>query len=170
MRSPVTFLAGGTACLLLACPPSPPRWMWNATASVPVGLYALSPATRIQTGDLVAIDPPGPLAARLAAQGLLPPGAPLLKPVAAGPGQVVCRRDAEVSIDGAKVAIARARDGLGRSLPTWTGCRRLGDDDLFVLSDAPGSYDGRYFGVLPANAVIARARPVWIPKASGGRP
>ncbi|WP_029911553.1 S26 family signal peptidase [Caulobacter sp. UNC358MFTsu5.1] len=170
MRRVLALVASGTACLLLARPPSPPRWMWNATASVPVGLYALTPPTGLRRGDLVAIDPPGPLAARLADQGLLPPGVPLLKPVAAQAGQVVCRWGGVVSIDGATVAIARARDGLGRSLPGWSGCRRLDDDDLFVLSPAPGSYDGRYFGVLPTSAVIARARPVWIPKPSRSRP
>lgn len=170
MRRAIVLLAGGAACLLLACPSSSPRWMWNATTSVPVGLYVLSPPTGLRRGDLVAIDPPGPLAARLAAQGVLPPGVPLLKPVAALAGQVVCRRGGVVSIDGATVAIARARDGLGRSLPGWSGCRRLDDGDLFVLSAAPGSYDGRYFGVLPASAVIARARPMWIPTVSGGHP
>lgn len=168
MRSPVILLAGGAACLLLGRPPSPPLWMWNATASVPVGLYALSPATGLRRGDLVAIEPPRPLATHLAVQGLLPRGVPLLKPVAAQAGQVVCRRGGTIFIDGAPVAIARMRDGLGRSLPNWSGCRRLDGDDLFVLSAAPGSYDGRYFGVLPASAAIARARPVWIPKASRG--
>lgn len=170
MRRAIVLLGGGLACLLLACPPSPPRWMWNATASVPVGLYALSPPTGIRSGDLVAIDPPEPLAASLAAQGLLPPGVPLLKPVAAQAGQVVCRRAAEISIDGTHVALARARDHLGRPLPVWRGCRRLDPGELFLLSAASGSYDGRYFGVLRADDVIARARPIWIPGPSRGLP
>lgn len=168
MRRSIVLLGGGLACLLLARPPSPPLWMWNATASVPVGLYALSPATGIRPGDLVAIDPPEPLAASLAAQGLLPPGVPLLKPVAARAGQVVCRQGVEISIDGARVALARACDHRGRPLPVWRGCRRLDHGELFLLSAASGSYDGRYFGVLRADDVIARARPVWI--AEQGRP
>ena len=138
--------------------------MWNTTASVPIGLYALSRPYPIARGDLVAIAPEPVLARRLAAQGLLPPGVPLLKPVAAVTGQTVCRRGTRVTVEGQVVAQARRRDGTGRALPSWSGCQRLAAGEVFVLSAAPGSFDGRYFGVTPRAAIIAEAQAVWIPR------
>ena len=51
--------------------------------------------------------------------------------------------------------------GRGRPLPVWQGCRTLGTGELLLLNpDHPDSLDGRYFGPLPASAVIGRATPL----------
>jgi type IV secretory pathway protease TraF len=68
-----------------------PRLIWNATASMPVGLYRLQSVSTLHVGDLIAIRPPADIATMLAHGGYLPLGVPLLKPVAALPGQLVCR-------------------------------------------------------------------------------
>lgn len=141
----------------------PPRLIWNASASAPIGLYSMQAIDRPQRGDLVAVAPPAPLAAFLAARGYLPAGVPLLKHVAALPGQRVCRIGARVTVDGRLLALARDRDRRGHTLPAWQGCRRLGDDELFLANaDVPDSLDGRYFGPLPASTVIGRASPLWV--------
>src|SRR6218665_2572879 len=97
--------AGLLACLALAAAPRP-RLLLNTTASVPVGLYWLSPPSKIGVGDLVAVTPDPALAAFLDEGGWLPRGVPLPKPVAAGAGQSVCRVGQEVTIDGRVVARA----------------------------------------------------------------
>jgi type IV secretory pathway protease TraF len=57
---------------------------------------------------------------------------------------------------------ARERDGLGRPLPAWHGCRVIADRDVFVMNlQSPDSLDGRYLGPLPASAVIGKAVPIW---------
>jgi len=43
------------------------------------------------------------------------------------------------------------------SLPSWQGCATLNDEQVFLLGDAAGSYDGRYFGVTRAKEIIGRA-------------
>lgn len=163
------FLAlglGGAACALLAWRPAPPQLMWNATRSVPVGLYRLVPPAELRVGDLVAAAPPPQLAALLSARGLLPSGAPLLKPVAALPGASICRRGGVVSIDGAWIGTARERDPRGRPLPRWSGCRRLSPDELFLMNaTVPGSFDGRYFGPTRRTDVLARAERLWSPRS-----
>src|SRR5690606_23795810 len=99
----------------------------------------------------------------LSARGYLPEGVPLLKHIAAKAGQRVCRIGDAVSVDARRVAIARARDGQGRPLPVWQGCRTLRPGELLLLNPAhPDSLDGRYFGPLPASAVIGRATPLWL--------
>jgi len=140
-----------------------PRVIWNASASAPIGLYRIHPESDPPTGALVAIAPPEQLSRWLSARGYLPEGVPLLKHVAARAGQRVCRVGAVVSVDAQRVAIARARDGRGRPLPVWQGCRTLRSGELLLLNPAhPDSLDGRYFGPLPASTVIGRAAPLYL--------
>lgn len=143
--------------------------VWNVTASVPTGLYAIRGKAGLLVGERVAIDPPPALKRLLADRHYLPAGMPLLKRVAAVGGQRVCRRGRRISIDGRYAGSARARDRLGRALPTWRGCLTLRPGELFVMSPAaPGSFDGRYFGVLEMSDVIGRATPIWTDETGTG--
>ncbi|CAP56739.1 putative conjugal transfer protein precursor [Gluconacetobacter diazotrophicus PA1 5] len=140
-----------------------PRWVWNETASVPVGLYRIQPTVPVRVGDIVAIRLPEREATLLASRGYLPFGVPLLKPVAALAGQSVCRIGVHVTIDGKAVGDAKTVDHRGRKLPVWQGCQHLGLGQVFVMNAAvPTSLDGRYFGVLPMDIVIGRAVPVHV--------
>jgi conjugative transfer signal peptidase TraF len=162
-RYATIFTTIAAAGLLLATlGGAPPRFMWNASNSVPIGLYRVQPVTKIAVTNLVAVQPPEPLAAFLDLNGYLPVGVPMLKRVLALPGQTVCRIGLTVTVDGIDVGQAHERDGRGRPLPTWHGCRVIADGDVFVMNwQSPDSLDGRYFGPLPASAVIGRAIPVW---------
>ena len=54
---------------------------------------------------------------------------------------------------------------LGRSLPGWEGCRIVADDEVFLMNwRSEYSFDGRYFGPLPASTIVGRADPLWIEK------
>lgn len=146
--------------------PPPPLLVWNATASAPVGLYAVAPVAPLQVGEWVFLRPPASAAGLFAARGYLARGVPLLKPVAAVGGQTVCRRANVVTVDGVEVAHALSHDHLGRPLPVWRGCVRLGAADVLVLNRAiPASLDGRYFGPVPRGAIFGRAVPLWLRKA-----
>lgn len=147
-----------------------PRLVWNASASAPIGLYRIRPDRDPPTGTLVAVTPPARLARWMAGRGYLPEGVPLLKHVAAKAGQRVCRIGAVLSVDARPVALALAQDRFGRPLPVWQGCRTLRADELLLLNPAhPDSLDGRYFGPLPASAVIGRATPLWLRAPSQSR-
>lgn len=156
-------LCGGTALLALAplALDLPLRLMWNASASVPRGFYRVTDE-RPRVGDLAVVHPPGPVARFMARRRYVPLGVPLLKPVAATMGARVCRTDAVVTIDGRRAARALAADRIGRALPRWSGCRTLGAGDVFLLAPASASsFDSRYFGAVPADAIAGRATPVW---------
>jgi len=60
-----------------------PAFIWNASASVPIGLYSVVPEDRPGVTDLVAVMPPEPIATFLAQRNYLPRGVPLLKRVLA---------------------------------------------------------------------------------------
>lgn len=140
----------------------PTRVLYNASASVPLGWYAVSDPQAIGPGDLVVVRTPLRVEPLLVERGYIGAGVPLVKRVGAVPGSTVCRDDVRVSVDGTPAAVARAADAFGRPLPRWSGCRRLGLGDIFLLnSGSPGSFDGRYFGPTPARDIIGKARPLW---------
>jgi len=152
----------GAGLLLSTIGAAPPLYIWNASNSVPRGLYRLELATTLTVTELVAVQPPALLATFLDLNGYLPIGVPMLKRVLALPGQTVCRNGLSISVDGVDVGQARERDGRGRPLPVWQGCQIIADSDVFVMNwQSADSLDGRYFGPLPASAVIGRAVPVW---------
>ena len=161
--------AAGLAIASLALAARRPL-VWNVTHSVPTGLYWVGDPAALAVDDRVAIEPPAAIQRLLAERGYLPAGVPLLKRVAAVSGQRVCRFRHGVTIDGQLAALALANDRMGRPLPVWSGCHVLGPGEIFTLNpDQPASFDGRYFGPLPANAVTGRAVPVWTDERGNGR-
>ena len=140
-----------------------PKLIWNASASVPIGLYVVHPAGALQTGELLVVAPPEPLAAFLDERHYLPKGVPLLKHVAALPGQTICRRGDTITVDETAVGVALARDHLGRLLPTWQGCRVIKVGEVFLMNQRSAtSLDCRYFGPLPTTTIVGRADPLWM--------
>ncbi|HEY9579536.1 MAG TPA: S26 family signal peptidase [Rhizorhapis sp.] len=147
-----------------------PKLIWNASASTPIGLYAIGAPGPLEVTDLVAVRPPEPLAAFLSDGGYLPRGVPLMKHVAALPGQRVCRNGTAITVDGIAMGDALDHDRRGRPLPIWTGCRLVADGELFLMNwQVRDSLDGRYFGPLPANSVIGRATPLYTDEDGNGR-
>jgi len=139
-----------------------PRLVWNASQSVPTGLYRVAPGTHPRVGELAAIRPSPALARFMAMRGYVEQGVLLVKPIAAPAGARVCRRGTDVTIDGRHIATALERDRRGRALPRWQGCWRLGADQLFLIAPArPDSFDSRYFGAVARLRVVGRARPLW---------
>lgn len=142
--------------------PPTPRLLWNATASAPIGLYWIIPGPHVMSGDLVVARLPENVRALAARRGYLSSHVPLLKRVVATEGDTVCADASAVIVDGRRVAVRRAFDGLGRVMPSWSGCWTLGRSDLFLLMSAhPASFDGRYFGVTGPQDVVGEAVPLW---------
>lgn len=160
-RTLVTMVAAVNAIAISVWINPPPKLIWNATASVPIGFYTVRPARDLRVGDLAVVTPPDDVAMFLSAGGYLPLGVPLIKPVAALPGQQVCRTAVAITIDGKAVGTAREQDRLHRPLPVWEGCRIVSANEIFFMNaDRGDSLDGRYFGPLPASSVIGRAAPL----------
>ena len=142
--------------------PVSPKFVWNASASVPIGLYAIRPAGALQVTELVVVRPPTPLASFLDERRYLPRGVPMLKRVLALPGQTVCRTDRAIAVDGIAIGDALNRDRSGRPLPVWQGCRRIPAGEVFLMNwQSEDSLDGRYFGPLPATTIVGEAAPLW---------
>lgn len=170
-----TIIAGMLGGAVLAVAPAwidhRPRFIWNASASVPVGLYRIELASRIDVADIAVVMPPEPLASFLAERQYLPNGVPLLKRVLALKSTTVCRQGAVIVTNGVNVGLARERDSRGRPLPVWQGCHVISDGEVFLMNrDAADSFDGRYFGPLLLTSIIGRAVPVWVTSRTSRMP
>lgn len=157
-------MLGGAAIIALAASvlaPPPLGLVWNASPSSPLGLYAVIGTSEGRAGDMVVAWPP-PAARSLAARRqYLPAGVPLVKNVAAVPGERVCAIGARILVGGRQVAVRRVRDLAGRPLPWWAGCRTLGPGELFLLAPSAEAFDGRYFGVTRRREIIGKAILLW---------
>lgn len=137
-----------------------PLLAWNASPSVPTGLYGVAPASP-RVGDVALARLPSNVAALAARRGYLPRSAYLLKPVVAGAGDQVCNLGTRILVNGKFTALARPEDRIGRPLPLWHSCLTLGPNEVFLLADDPDSFDSRYFGPLDHQHIIGRALLIW---------
>ena len=157
----VAMALGVSAAALPLAVDVSPWFIWNASASAPIGLYAVKPAGQLQLNDLVIVRPPAGAATFLAEGGYLPRGVPILKHILALAGQTVCRLGSAVAVDAIAVGYARERDSRGRALPVWQGCRVLAKGEVFLMNRPADSFDGRYFGPLQRSSIVGRATPLW---------
>ncbi len=147
----------GAAAVLDAIVRPSPRFVWNLSASAPLGLYVVSSKGEIAAGDTVIARVPALWRLWAGRRRYIPINVPLVKRVAAIPGDSVCAIGTLVQINGRGVAIRRLSDGRGRDMPDWHGCTTLGQREYLLLGDGPDSFDGRYFGPTGRNDIIGKA-------------
>lgn len=161
--APPLLAAGLSLGLLAAAQIDHAPWLvWNASASVPIGLFLVRASNPPSLGDLFAVRLPEDLSSLVVERGYVGADTLLLKRVAAISGMTVCRDGLDITLDGRVVAEAASADQQGRPLPRWTGCVTLGSDEVFLLvAGVADSLDGRYFGPLSADTILGRAIPLW---------
>ena len=128
----------------------------NPTPSLPKGIYRISQGAP-ERGDLVTFCLGGEYAALARERGYLEAGScssglrPLLKRLAGLPGD---------HIEAGSLAV-RTADGQGRPMPSvpLPGVIPLGM--ALVLADHRGSFDSRYFGLVPLGS-LQRVEPVFL--------
>jgi conjugative transfer signal peptidase TraF len=127
----------------------------NLTPSLPEGVYVLCPGTPGR-GDLASFCLEGEFAELARERGYLQAGScasglrPLLKTLAGLPGDVILGD-----------LFIHASDSLGRAMPSVLPEGIIPPGMALVLADHPGSYDSRYFGLVPLDA-LQRVKPVFV--------
>jgi conjugative transfer signal peptidase TraF len=140
----------------------------NVTPSMPIGIWIIRPVNApIARGAIVSFcrvsrhsstEPPKP-----SDHGPCPDGtSPLLKPIAAIPGDWVFVDGAGVTVNGQLLPNSQrqSRSGLAAIAP---GAYRVGEGELWVVSSLHSeSFDSRYFGPIRAAVIRGEAIPVLI--------
>jgi len=144
-----TFLFPGVALLI-----------WNKTDSAPKGLYLLQ-SNVVSTGDWAILKGNSATAIWIAGHGYIGEGWPIIKRVVASEGDEICRDNLIVTVNRIAIAEALETDFYGNELPSWTGCLRLDETQVFLINDHPHSLDGRYFGAESLTDLSGSARLIW---------
>ncbi len=143
----------------------------NLTNSVPIGLCLISDDSKAR---LVEFCPPEPFGTLSRERGYrersrfgCPDGAkPLLKPVAAEPGDVVNVSDGGIAVNGELVPHTAAlhSDSAGRPIQAWpVGAYPVRGGSLWVASSFnTHSFDSRYFGPIQQTAILHHLRPLCV--------
>ena len=139
-----------------------PRLVWNASASAPIGLYKIKAGAHPRIGEFALVKPEPALETFITDRGYIPPKIPLIKRVAALPGDEICRHDEAILVANIHVADALFFDSAGREMPVWRGCVTLRSDEIFLLNAPENSLDGRYFGATRMTDVMGVAIPVLV--------
>ena len=166
MRAPVLVVTIASLLTMAVASTNilPLKLVYNGSASAPTGFYRVDrmPARR---GDYVLIEPPEWLKNLIEVRHYLPPGIPLIKQIAATKGDLVCRWNNRIFINGILAADAKTKDKNGWQLPRWQGCHQLQDHQFFLLQPHPESFDSRYFGIVDCSRIVGRAirlnLPTW---------
>lgn len=162
-------LGGAMGAMLLA---GAAGFRFNATNSMPVGVWHVREGNAIKRGEIVTVclpDAPSQLARQrgYVARGSCPDGAePLVKPVAAVAGDVVTVQPGGIAVNGRAIpnTAALSRDEAGRPLHgARAGSHVVASGEAWLLSGRDGrSFDSRYFGPVPLSSITAAARPIWV--------
>lgn len=141
----------GIVAALLSFLPARPAFIWNFSASAPVGLYRVLNRPW-QKGDWVAVRMSASVEAMLLRYRAPSGRSILLKRVAAKEGDLVCRRGSAITVNGSIAAVA-LDTSHGVVLPKWTRCQRLSGGEVFLLGKGEKSFDSRYFGPLASSDI-----------------
>lgn len=131
-------------------------YRFNPTPSLPRGVYRLAPGAP-SLGDLVCFCLEGEFAELAKERGYLQPGMcpsglrPLLKRLTALPGDFVVPSAFPI----------RSVDSHGRFMSPALVPGVVPQGMALVLADHPGSFDSRYFGLVPLDS-LRRVEPVFI--------
>lgn len=143
------------AMLVVSMTSSRARLVWNFTPSIPTGLYIIEDRDW-RRDDRVALKPSGHLREVLRTQGVLKEGRLLMKRVAAGEGDEVCRIGVQVTLNGQPTVHAQTI----QQLPFWSGCKVLKAGEVFLLGETDNSFDGRYFAITSAMDIVGPLRSI----------
>lgn len=160
----VLFVLGSVSvCVLLVAMSVQfaPKLVWNASQSAPIGLYWIV-QREAELGEFVLVSPPIWAGKLIEEREYLPSHMPLIKRIAALPGDEICREQQEVFINKNFVADAKNIDSNGRKMPNLSGCFTLKNNERFLLNEHENSLDGRYFGVTKTAEIIGVAIPVFM--------
>lgn len=132
---------------------------YQVTASLPKGIYLIYPTKNINRGDIVIFYPPNNAKIFLAKNKWAPLSNILMKKVVGMPNDFVCNKDSKVIVNKKYFGKMYYFYAKGKRMPYVSFCAKLQSEQYLLLSNfIDRSYDGRYFGPVYRNQIIAKAK------------
>ncbi len=145
--------------------PPKPKFLYNPSASAPIGWYKLEDKSPLKVGDQVAAYAPD-WARKLADERrYLPYEYPMIKTIWASSGTTICTHNNRTSVPYYPVIISLPQDSMGRDMPQLSGCFTLKAGEYFLVSpDVQAGFDSRYFGAVEEQNILGRVEYLGNPK------
>jgi conjugative transfer signal peptidase TraF len=125
----------------------------NPTASQPHRLFIVLHGRSFGREDLVAF--------RFGGSRYYPEETIFVKVVKGLPGdRLEIREDRTVRLNGARLDSVRATDSHGRTVEPFRFEGVIPENDYFLYSATPNSYDSRYYGLVAKSQIIGRVEPL----------
>ena len=140
-----------------------PFLYWNHTESEPKGLYLAVPGS-IQKGDLVVMKVPDHMKDICYGRGWMKENETMLKTVAALERDWYEVRDREFFVNGVRIGFISETDSHGLPLPQLKAGKYVVEADFFlpIANQKANSFDGRYFGPVSKNLIVAKVVPIYL--------
>lgn len=140
-----------------------PFLCYNATDSMPKGIYVLLAAKDFRRGDIVLFPPPGQIAALCQTRRYVDDKTLFLKYVAALEGDRYYKKAQDFYIESRMIGRISSADRQGRELPQLgEGFKIVSPGYFLPVSFAERSFDARYYGEVPLSAVQYKAVPLLV--------
>jgi conjugative transfer signal peptidase TraF len=136
----------------------------NTTASEPLGIYWVVPATTLHKGDYVIFAIPKEAEQYVYGRNWAPIGMPLLKNVGAVEGDQYTLTEDTFSINGQRIGPIAVEDSDGLPLPHLDKGEHVVAEGKFLGTSSYNerSFDSRYMGEIPIENIKAKVVPVLI--------
>ena len=141
-----------------------PLIIYNATDSLPHGIYRVIKQENYDRGDLIVFPVPEQVRSLVIERGWLKPDSYLIKPVAAKTGDNMRITFGQVFINGMSFGVTKIQDRQGLPLPSFVLYDTLSPGKIAVLQRSDDSFDSRYFGPIDERDIIGRAVPILVYK------
>ncbi|HHH72416.1 MAG TPA: S26 family signal peptidase [Sulfuricurvum sp.] len=138
-----------------------PVIIYNATNSLPHGLYLVVRKPVYERGDLVVFPIPESVKGLVRQRHWLPDGAFLIKPIAGKNGDMLSTKSGRCLLNGVDFGMVETVDRTGQPLPVFSINRRLENGEIAVVNPTPHSFDSRYFGPISERQIIGKVVPIW---------
>jgi len=139
-----------------------PLIIYNATDSLPHGIYRVIKQQNYKRGDLIVFPVPEQVRRLVLERGWLKPESYLIKPVAAKTGDDMWITCGQVFVNGKPFGTIKKQDRQGLPLPSLVFNDALSPGKIAVLQRSDDSFDSRYFGMIDERDIIGRAVPIWV--------
>ncbi len=120
--------------------------------------YPIFSLNNLNHGDIVLFRPNPNIENLMLSRGWILPDSPMMKYLRGLPGDFVCIQNNQLWINQVLIGPVAQKDSLGRDLPHWKFCQVLKPGQYLMISTrSTHSFDGRYFGWINQDQMIAKA-------------